>query len=764
MRPEDVLAQTDWSTVSHSYDSDPESDPSEPDWPSTPKVLAALLDDDADRRDGALSDLYTLIHHQRSLCSATAPAVTFAVAALGDPRTLAPVRARAGTVPVRAGLLDWLASVMGAAAEPDERRPGCAADVAACRALRPSVYHAAAALRTDTDPAVAAKALEALHACLLDAPELAHHRPDAAGWLRGNALASLDVPTRAVVVVSLQDWGYDTTPVIASDPDPLVRAAAALSPVHTGGAAGTRALLDALTEPDATHWYKTLLPHHGPLYLYRILPAAVDRVPLRELVPALDTLLGVANGVIYHADEWGIRLRRKAFPDGFPTAGPLDTAQRALLDMLARRCFGTHGDFRFDGDARTSLADLLPEGADWLAQGLDSVSYTAGTEVSDLDTRFQGLAEEYASRRSAAHDAVVRWDWYSHDAFDLRPLHYERDLRKPGRPLAERPPLDRDHCRIGFDAADRPVAFLEYSGFLHGRLYYETYRDHDAGAGLVEQAHFYADGKPIYLHRYRFEAGRIRSATTVARHGGGYEAYRYTGPHVTWIWVYHGSATGTPGRRLEPVRPFTSISAEHDADGLRRLEVHSGDAADLRYERPPPAFTVDEACLAVHRELVRTIPATVAGLAGGGAAYCVALAYASANPLDVLVHVGLDAHRRTLLTQGSGDAVWNPADLAAEAQVDLDAVADTARLLGQELALTDAEDVGVPRPRGSQRARELFCAVAADLNTRDWTASLPTTDDFVVYAVDVELADLERNLPACLPPDRLTLLHDRGLL
>ncbi|WP_327001293.1 hypothetical protein OHA72_40065 [Dactylosporangium sp. NBC_01737] len=755
MRPEDVLAQTDWSAVQHSYDGDSVS-------PSTPEILAALLDGDAGRRDQALSDLYSMVHHSGSLCSATAPAVTFAVAALGDPRTLAPVSTRDGVVPVRAALLRWVASVMRAAAEPEDRLAGCPDDVAACRALRPSVYPAAVALRTDADPVVAGKALQALHACLLDAPELAHHRSEAAGWLRGDALAALDVTTRVVVVVSLQEWGYDTTPVIASDPDPLVRAAAALSPVHTGGAAGTRALRDALIEADAAGWYKTLLPPYGPLYLFRILPAAVDRVPLADLVPALDALLGTASGVVYQADEWAVQLRRKVFP--FPDGVPLGSDQRALLDLLARRCFGTHGDFRFDGDARTALADLLPEGADWLAQGLGSVSYTAGTEVSDLDTRFQGLAGEYASRRSAAHDAVVRWDWYSHDAFDLRPLHYERDLRKPGRPLAERPPLDRDHCRIGFDAADRPVAFLEYSGFLHGRLYYETYRDHDAGAGLVEQAHFYADGTPIYLHRYRFEAGRIRSATTVARHGGGYEAYRYTGPHVTWIWVYHGSATGTPGRRLEPVRPFTSISAEHDADGLRRLEVHSGDAADLRYERPPPAFTVDEACRAVHRELVRTIPATVAALAADGAAYCVVLAYASANPLDVLVHVGLDADRRTLLAQGSGDAVWNPDDLAAEAQADLDAVADTARLLGQELALIDAEDVGGPRPRGSERARRLFCAVAADLNTLDWTGSLPPTDDFVVYAVDVELADLERNLPACLPPDRLALLRDRGLL
>jgi hypothetical protein len=41
---------------------------------------------------------------------------------------------------------------------------------------------------------------------------------------------------------------------------------------------------------------------------------------------------------------------------------------------------------------------------------------------------------------------------------------------------------------------------------------------------------------------------------------------------------------------------------------------------------------------------------------------------------------------------------------------------------------------------------------------------MPVTDDFVVYAVDLELVDLDRNLAACVPAQRLALLRDRGLL
>ncbi|WP_430496069.1 hypothetical protein ACQRWP_17265 [Micromonospora trifolii] len=60
--------------------------------------------------------------------------------------------------------------------------------------------------------------------------------------------------------------------------------------------------------------------------------------------------------------------------------------------------------------------------------------------------------------------------------------------------------------------------------------------------------------------------------------------------------------------------------------------------------------------------------------------------------------------------------------------------------------------------------RRLLCPVAARLNILDWSDTLPVADDFMVYPVDLELVDLERNLADCLPPDRLARLGERGLL
>lgn len=443
-------------------------------------------------------------------------------------------------------------------------------------------------------------------------------------------------------------------------------------------------------------------------------------------------------------------------------------------------------------------------------------------DLSPLDLRFGRLRQEYPERRRAAYAAVVRWQWYSADAVDLRPLWYERHRWRPGQPLAERPSEDRDHHRIGFDAEGRAVVIEEYSGFLRGTLYYETLRS--AAPDTVEEAHFRSGGEPIYLHEYRFEADRIRSASTAATGGGGHETYAWTGDRVTLVRTWRAERTGRPARRLGPLTPYQTITAGYDHAGLSRLEIDwSGHRTELVYERPPAGFTLDAAVETAQRELVRQVPEEIRQMAVDEPAYCVALGYLPNDPLGTLtVHVGLDSQRRDWLAEaeaeaeagdevgagaGAGDPgasdddpawiIWNPSDLHHLGSVELETLPDTVRLLRQELIAADAaagvsgdhadtpaaDSGGSETAAGSdgstptadsdgagatgsginERVRGLLCAVAADLNAYHWSPVLPVTDDFVVYAVDWELVDLDRNFPECVPADRLTLLRERGL-
>jgi hypothetical protein len=341
-------------------------------------------------------------------------------------------------------------------------------------------------------------------------------------------------------------------------------------------------------------------------------------------------------------------------------------------------------------------------------------------ELTTPRTRFADQSRDYPRLRAAALQAARRWQWYSRAAFDLRPLHYERDRLRRGHRLARRPSLDQDHHMVGFDDRGRPVVFFEYSGFLPGKLYYETYRDYSSWPRVVEESHFEYTGRPLYLHRYSYVDGRIRMAEMTTAGGSGCELYEYTGDVVTRVNVFHHG------------KPYITINADYDGDGLVRLAKLWDTSVELVYERPPPGFHVDLAYAVVLRELVRQVPLAVRDLGLDLPACCVVLVYQSEFPLDVMVHVGVAG-------------VWFPSEMEDQAEVDLSAVADTTRLLAQELALSGREALG----------RDLLCTAAAELNRADWSGVLPVTGDFVVFAVDLELTDVDRNLAACVPPERL---------
>jgi hypothetical protein len=180
----------------------------------------------------------------------------------------------------------------------------------------------------------------------------------------------------------------------------------------------------------------------------------------------------------------------------------------------------------------------------------------------------------------------------------------------------------------------------------------------------------------------------------------------------------------------------------------------------VRYERPPAGFDLEAACRAVEDTFLTLIPEAVARLVLDRPVACVALGYHRSDPLSFEIYPATAAERAALAAIDA-EAAWSPADFDAGTEVDLDQ-AGPVRLVWQELALLDADDRDAAT--GSQIGRRLLCAVAARLNLRDWSHTLPVTDDFMVYAVDLELVDLQPNLADCPPPDRLTQLRERGLL
>jgi hypothetical protein len=327
----------------------------------------------------------------------------------------------------------------------------------------------------------------------------------------------------------------------------------------------------------------------------------------------------------------------------------------------------------------------------------------------------------------------VRWEWYSDDAYDLRPYWYERNRYRRGRRLERRPTLSEDVVQYGFDDAGRVVVRREFSGFLGGRLTFEATRTYLDGA--IEEVGVDGDGTNVYVHRYLFDDDLLHTFIFTARHGQGREEYGYTVGRVTSIDASHDG------------RPYQKVAIGYDEAGrLRRIETTwlQGRAHTVTtYRRRPAGFTVDGRCRDLVAMLAERVPAAVAREQIGEPACCLALVYNGESCVPLL-GIGLESERQAWLASGDAtELMWNPAEFE---HYDTDAVGlddpgfrDSADLLDQELALKGELD----------RVRVVLLEAAHALNRYDWSRALPITADFIVYPVDYELADLDHNLGEC---------------
>ncbi|MGO4456626.1 hypothetical protein AB4039_04755 [Streptomyces sp. M-16] len=192
--------------------------------PDTPDILTAVLAPDPARRVRAVGNLYRLLLDRERVFPATAPAALVVAALLGDPRTLAEDRweRRAGRRPLRAELLNWLASFADIARQDVQGVPdvqhgvGAARDLAAARAARPALHTRIAAFCEDDHPQVREAALAAT-ALLLADPALASSVPRYAPAVRAVLAVSVDSYHRRIARERLAAWNEDTTGLVAAE-------------------------------------------------------------------------------------------------------------------------------------------------------------------------------------------------------------------------------------------------------------------------------------------------------------------------------------------------------------------------------------------------------------------------------------------------------------------------------------------------------------------------------------------------------------------
>jgi hypothetical protein len=316
--PLEILTGTDWSRLEHAYGSaDGLAD-----------QLIGLLSGDPEVAGDVLGVLDAAVLHQGTIYSCTAPVALFVAGVLTDERTGVACESSLPwddrVRPLRAALLEWLGEVGDSAAYSGNARDA----VRACRAIRPQLYRAVAPFVWDPVASVRTEALGAAGTLLL-ADDLADVRHALAERLMEDA-SRTGASERAHLALVLDRWGIAPRTLL-TDPEPGVRAYAAVARHLDGDPAALAEVRAALCDPDAVnHWFDGHHPQRGGWFLDTLVGALLRRTTAFDEIEPEATAIAMAPDS--YARQCSVRsLMPRAFPPGRPDS-PAAKRFRAALD------------------------------------------------------------------------------------------------------------------------------------------------------------------------------------------------------------------------------------------------------------------------------------------------------------------------------------------------------------------------------------------------------------------------------------------------
>ena len=362
---------------------------------------------------------------------------------------------------------------------------------------------------------------------------------------------------------------------------------------------------------------------------------------------------------------------------------------------------------------------------------------------------------------------VARWEWSIGPRYSLLPLFFQRYPGR-GRLLKDVPARKAQHRETGLDSGGRPIVQRVYdyreraseTFFLHGDvetrvvefgpkpyLPLESTRILSESGRVIRHEQFRLNG---YTDKYpKFAKPPERLVQWLGPLGRFLltEDYRYDGEQLTAIEMYGES----PG--VGPYRVTDHISYDADGSLIGIDRVWADGTRQVVYRPRGRGLTLDELRNAAIAELVPAVVHAIRKAAPGERLYCLSLLYQEvAQYFPPLVVLGLERERARigdpslvfypLLSGGISLELSNPDRLTS------------CRLFDQEVRSSQRWELGKALLRGA----------ALELTRHDWTGALDVTDDFVAFAADPELSDLEEELSLVAPAERVTEWRARGWL
>ena len=198
--------------------------------------------------------------------------------------------------------------------------------------------------------------------------------------------------------------------------------------------------------------------------------------------------------------------------------------------------------------------------------------------------------------------------------------------------------------------------------------------------------------------------------------------------------------------------------------GDQLMAIQKVDSAGVRHEiYGRPARKLSNLLKTLRPRLVEQIQKVVIGYDLREPACCLALAYgteSSEEALPPILALGLENERdrwRSAAEQ-TAEAFWNPASFSTFDcdELELDDPATLSEADAIKHHLKDADNMNV--------VRKLLVQVAKKLNSVHWSEVIPVTQDFIVYAVDLEGSHWGESIKAAVPARKRKALQALGLI
>ena len=351
-----------------------------------------------------------------------------------------------------------------------------------------------------------------------------------------------------------------------------------------------------------------------------------------------------------------------------------------------------------------------------------------------IEKRFKQEANAYNAIRDLVTPKVVRWEYFLAPAWHWRPdweLSHQPATKKNAR------------YGYGYDRSNKVIVILSHmnaGSSVEEFLRYSKDR--------IESSEFFK-GALREVETGFLKNGQVVRIEQAGRNGSCIETVEWDGDRATRMQTQYSDEKFAREFVYDEESKSFEVKFRVKPDGTR-----------VPIDQPlPKGVTMKSLAAQIRKHLVKGVGEVVARSKIKEPIYCVVLVYSGeGNPVfPPTIAIGLESQRQKWLKKNGEEAkemIWNPEEFTHR---------------GKEIDDEDYEQAcewysdAMEERTSDAAAVKLINEIAADVGKLNWKRLAKMTDDFVVFAVDLEGADLQKNMKKSVPATVLKKLKAKGV-